>query len=85
MTTWLRTIDRVHLSTHFKDNGRATPGAFPRYRFPTRRVEQAAMPLKGLPRNFYDESWLETLTENEVEELNIQSDLDLSHTPAIQQ
>lgn len=85
VTTWLRTIDRIHLSTHFKDNGRATPGAFPRYRIPTRRTEHKAGVVKGLPHNFYDASWLEALAESEVEELGMQSDLELSHTPAIQQ
>ncbi|KAH7909342.1 hypothetical protein BJ138DRAFT_1011025, partial [Hygrophoropsis aurantiaca] len=85
VTRWIRDIDRVHLSTHFKSNGRATPGAFPRYRIASTRVEHNGEVVKGLPGNFYDPAWLETLDDLEMEELNRQPDVDFSHTTAIRE
>lgn len=83
-TKWLRAIDHVHLFMHFKDNRRATPGAFSRHYILSHCIEHNVAPIKGLLYNFYNVAWLETLTESEVKELGMWSDLDISHAPAIQ-
>ncbi|KAG2084698.1 uncharacterized protein F5147DRAFT_589384, partial [Suillus discolor] len=85
LTRFFCIIDRCHISTHFKSNGRPTQGAFPRFRFPTCRVEADAEVIKGLPANCYNSVWLETLDEDEIDALNMQPVIDLKHTPAILQ
>lgn len=80
---WLRVFDCVHLSTRFNKAGRATKGAFPRHRVSSDRMEHSGTPVKGLPRNFYNSMWLETLEDHEMESLDVQSNDDLTHTDSI--
>lgn len=78
ITRWLRTFDLLHLSTRFGSDDRPTPGQFPHRRIPSKRIEAYHTPPQGLPRNFYDPVWLQTLDNFETETLNIQPPIDLS-------
>jgi len=82
---FLRTFDRIHLSTRFTSAGRATAGGWPHRRVPSKRVERSWKLVKGLPVNFYDPVWLkENLDEHEQRQLNMQPAVDLSFTPSIE-
>ncbi|KAI0027504.1 hypothetical protein K488DRAFT_74484 [Vararia minispora EC-137] len=69
----LRTLDLLHLSTHFRSDGTPTRGNWPRFRQPRAgapvRTGEAAV---GLPRNWYSDEFLASLTERKQEELDIQ-------------
>lgn len=81
---WFHALDALHMSTRFQVNGRPLPGALPHYRVNSDRVEEDAPPVVGLPRNFYDEEWLEDLDEIELEQLDVQPPMDITFSPAIQ-
>ena len=83
VTSFLRLFDKIHLSSRFTSLGRPKRGAFPHRRFPSRRVGQSRKPVPGLPRNFYDETWLASLEEFERDALNIQPERDLSVTNSV--
>jgi hypothetical protein len=80
---WLRTFDRLHLSTRFGTDDRATPGQFPHPRVNSRRIEPYAKPVPGLPLNFYDPDWLEPLDKFERKELDIGPNVDLGFSSQI--
>lgn len=82
---WFHTLDALHMSTRFQVNGQPLPGAFPHYRVNSGRIEDDAPPVVGLPRNFYDEDWLENLDEIELEKLDVQPPMDITFSPAIEQ
>jgi hypothetical protein len=80
----MKTFDQVHLSTRFNPGtGRATRGAFPHLRLPSHRVQRHAVPVRGLPLNFYHEDWLNTLDDFEREDLNIQPPSGISFTLSV--
>ena len=79
-TVWLKTLDLIHLSSRFDSSGRAKRGAFPHKRVPSSRVEHNAEPVPGLPRNFYDPIWLQSLSEHGRRKLQIQHSVDLTMT-----
>lgn len=86
LTAYLRVLDLVHLSTRFTRTGRATKGAWPRYRIVSKkRVDNDTAPVPGLPRNFYDAEWLASQSVEEVEALHINDTIvDLSIPAPIQ-
>ncbi|VDC00215.1 unnamed protein product [Peniophora sp. CBMAI 1063] len=58
---------------------RQKPGANPRYRALSNRVNRAAVAPSGLPRICYNPTWLQTLDSHEIAELQIsEEDYDLS-------
>jgi hypothetical protein len=67
---FFRTLDRLHLSTRFSGAHRATRGAFPRIRVPSKRINHNPV-VKGLPENFYAPFYLEGLDEFQLAELNV--------------
>ncbi|EIW77572.1 hypothetical protein CONPUDRAFT_75426 [Coniophora puteana RWD-64-598 SS2] len=71
VTHWLRTLDLAYLSTRFNENGRAGKGAFPHLRVPSTRVASESTAPKGLPKNWYAESYLQTLTSGEQKALEM--------------
>jgi hypothetical protein len=81
---WFRTFDHLHLSTRFGTDDRALPGQFPHPRIESRRVEGHARAVRGLPVNFYNRDWLESLDTFERTTLNVQPGIDLSFSPQIQ-
>lgn len=71
---WFHTFDLLHMSTRYKEDGKRHPGRLPHHRIRT-TDDEASTPgtyPKCLPRNFYDETWLETLGESEQNKLQIQ-------------
>jgi hypothetical protein len=80
---FLRTFDKLHLVTRFTVTGRARRGAFPHHRISSKRVENHWKPVAGLPINFYDQAWLETIDDYERQDLKAKPQLDLTFTPSI--
>jgi hypothetical protein len=77
----LRALDTLHLSTRFTQEGKPTPGQWPRVRKtrPTSRITYSVEAVPALPRCFYDEHWLATRTPWELEMLRIREvNVDLS-------
>lgn len=86
VVSWFRTFDRLHLSTRFGTDDRPRPGNFPHRRLPSsNRLEAHAPPVPGLPENFYDPVWLQTLDGFETKQLNIRPPIDLTFPPGIMQ
>ena len=83
VTPFIRLFDKIHLSSRFTSLNRPKRGAFPHRRFPSRRVGHPIKPVRGLPRNFYDETWLANLEEFEMRALDIQPERDLSLTDSV--
>ena len=71
LTKVVRTMDLLHLSSHFTANGKVKKGAFPRLRVTGKKVDEEAVPPAGLPRNFYDEEWYNN--QDEFTRLNLQA------------
>lgn len=83
---YLRALDLVHLDKRFDYNGRPTKGAWPRTRVISRRSgDGPSKPVRGLPRNFYDASWLAAQSPETVRSLRIlDTTVDLSIPPSVQ-
>jgi hypothetical protein len=78
ITPFLRLFDKIHLSTRFTSLGRPKRGAFPHRRIPSKRIDHSSKPVPGLPRNFYDKTWLASLDESEIANMDIQPDCDVT-------
>lgn len=84
--TWMQTLDNLDLVHRFQDGLRSSPGNFPRPRRdpqlhdpPQPLIEnRRCLPVKGLPRNFYNNNWLKSLPPYETSRLNVQPPVDLS-------
>lgn len=83
ITSWLRTFDHLHLSTRFGTDDRPMPGQFPHRRVASRRIEAHNPAPQGLPLNFYDPVWLQTLDGFGRESLDIQPPIDLTFSADI--
>jgi hypothetical protein len=83
ISSWLLIIDRVYISLRFQPDGRPTRGNWVRFRLPSDLVNKSAIPVKGLPENFYDQKWLATLTERERKKLKVKKTISLAHAPEI--
>ncbi|KAL0957382.1 hypothetical protein HGRIS_001184 [Hohenbuehelia grisea] len=81
VTQFFETLDALHLSTRFADDGRPLPGQFPHRRKKSSREELFGSVPHGLPENFYDAQWLEK--SGRREELGIKPPVDLNFSPAI--
>ena len=77
---WLQVIDNVYLARRFKADGRVTAGNWIRNRVRSGKVDQTAVPIKGLPVNFYDKEWLTSLPPKKRRALNVGEASDLTHT-----
>lgn len=84
---WIRVFDRIFMTTKFNEVNRPKRGNWPRIRVPTtqRNVQREGKPIPGLPRNFYDEAWLSTLDQDDLESLNVQEPIRLVHSPEVLQ
>ncbi|KAI0681992.1 hypothetical protein BC835DRAFT_1300833, partial [Cytidiella melzeri] len=82
LVNMLRVLDVLHVSTHFNPEGKPDPGNWPRIR--RERQSSASNPhavqaVPRLPRNFYSQLWLDALTDQEFDRLEIRSEeVDLS-------
>ncbi|KAH0825887.1 hypothetical protein J3R83DRAFT_7679, partial [Lanmaoa asiatica] len=83
VTAWLRTFDYIYLSTRFNSNGRPKRGALPHLRIPSCRVAHQDKYVPGLPRNFYDPTWLLSRDEASLAALQMQPEQDLTHSSAV--
>ena len=79
VTKWLRTMDLIFSGTKINEDGTATPGNEFRRRYPSDEM-QIGKPITGLPRNFYDAKWLQTLSLNELAKLNVQPEMNINFT-----
>ena len=80
ITSWLQVIDNVYLARRFTADGRVTPGNWIRNRVRSGRVDRTAVPIKGLPVNFYDKEWLMSLPPKKRRALRVGEASDLTHT-----
>ena len=72
----LRVLDALALISHWTSDGRPMPGKFPHVQTHSGEVENWD-PVRNLPRNFYQEDWLETLDKYELRELNMGKEINL--------
>ena len=79
ITIYLRILDLLHLSTKFDLFGTAAPGNWPRVRVPSQRVVEKR-PVGRLPKNFYNQAWLQTLTAKQQEELDMSPSVRFEHS-----
>jgi hypothetical protein len=82
---WMQVLDDLHLSTRFSTGNRATAGKFPHVRIhiSERNERHLDTPVAGLPRNFYNQDWMDSLDRRERAALRIQEPVDLSFSPDI--
>lgn len=83
VTDWLRTIDKVYVHYRFSQDGRASRGNWVRQRVDSGRSDSGCQPVPGLPGNFYDTTWVRTLSGKARAELGMQPDISLKHSSAI--
>ena len=80
VTSWLQVIDGVHLARRFMTDGRVTVGNWVRNRVRCGKTNQMAVPIRGLPVNFYDREWLSSLSPRKKLTLRVGEAVDISHT-----
>ena len=76
VTAALRVLDALALVSHWTSDGRPRPGKFPHIRIDSNRTENRDA-VRNLPRNFYQEDWLETLDKHELRALNMGKPINL--------
>ncbi len=85
LTHVLRALDLWHLSRRFSKKGKPTKGALPHVRtVKDKQIDHDAMPVSGLPRNFYCSSWLALQDNAYITELDIRPPIPLEIPNAIQ-
>ena len=77
-----RILDRLHLSTRFTADHRATRGAFPHIRVPSNRKDYRGPPGM-LPANMVDFVYLNRLEQHEKARLMLQAEATISFSPAM--
>lgn len=85
VSDWLHVMDLVYVSSRFAADGRPTRGKWIRDRVRSTGINQHSKPVPGLPRNFYDRGWLESLTPEERKALRMDGAIDLNHSEHIVQ
>ncbi|KAI0060479.1 hypothetical protein BV25DRAFT_1839740 [Artomyces pyxidatus] len=76
ISIWLRMLDLLQLEGKFREDGSATGGNWPRFRFPSSRSTPGTA-IAGLPRNFYNPVWLAKLSADVIAELKMKPVVDL--------
>ena len=79
ITLYLRILDLLHLSTKFNAFNIASPGNWPRIRTPSQRTADRS-PVALLPQNFYEPVWLETLTKEQTDALQMRPAIPFTHS-----
>ncbi|KAI9456349.1 hypothetical protein BJY52DRAFT_1276330 [Lactarius psammicola] len=77
VTQWLRTMDLIYAGTKINEDQTLGPGNQFRQRYPS-ALEQVGYPIIGLPRNFYNERWLRSLSPKQRDELCVEPETDIS-------
>ena len=67
-------LDALHMASHFTADDRPCPGQFSHPRTPSRRLYMEFAP-PGLPSNLYKPEYLEGLTPDELDALNVQPEV----------
>jgi hypothetical protein len=82
LTRWLHDLDTVSLAHRVSTSGTAKKGNWPhRRRFVSGKFSDGP-PIRQLPKSFYDASFLASLSDAQLEELEIiDRPYDLTHTP----
>ena len=76
-TKWLRGLDLFYAGTKFNEDHTPQPGNQFRQRYPS-ELENIGNPIVGLPRNFYNERWLRSLSPQKRAQLFIQPEIDIN-------
>ncbi|KAJ3563555.1 hypothetical protein NP233_g8866 [Leucocoprinus birnbaumii] len=85
VTPWFRAWDALSISFRYGSDGKLLgPGQFPRIRIsPSDEIEDRdAKAPPGLPRNFYDDDWYQSLDATGRRKLNAQPRIDLTFSKA---
>ena len=80
VTKWLRVIDNLYAIHRFSADGRASRGNWVRHRIDSGKVDSDQLPVSGLPENFYDPAWLQGLSQEERNYLDVQPRVGLGHS-----
>ncbi|KAI5994056.1 hypothetical protein EDC04DRAFT_2613293 [Pisolithus marmoratus] len=85
ITATLCMLDVLHLWVRYQQQWTATTGAWPHLRMPSSQLSNREPPL-GLPKNFYAQDYLSSLTSEGLDNLLLQEDihLDIPWTIAVQ-
>ena len=83
VTEWLHVMDLVYVSSRFAADGRPTKGRWVRNRVRSPMVDRESKPIPGLPYNFYDQTWLKSLSPKEKRTLRVHEAVDLNHSEEI--
>ncbi|KAI6103714.1 hypothetical protein EDD16DRAFT_1493474 [Pisolithus croceorrhizus] len=82
ITDALRVLDKLHLRMRYQEQWNATAGAWPHLRTPSSQVSNRK-PLSGLPKNFYAQDYISSLTSEGLDDLLLQEDMPLDIPQAI--
>ncbi|KAI5996412.1 hypothetical protein EDD15DRAFT_2365258 [Pisolithus albus] len=82
ITHTLRVLDKLHLRMRYQEQWNATADAWPHLRTPSSQVSNRK-PLSGLPKNFYAQDYLSSLTSEGLDDLLLQEDMPLDIPQAI--
>ncbi|KAI6002002.1 hypothetical protein EDD15DRAFT_2192698 [Pisolithus albus] len=82
VTDALRVLDKLHLRMRYQEQWNATAGAWPHLRTLSSQVSNRK-PLSGLPKNFYAQDYISSLTSEGLDDLLLQEDMPLDIPQAI--
>jgi hypothetical protein len=83
---FLRKIDEMADGTKRNEFGQRSRGNASRKRIPTeqRRVYRPGAPARGLPRNWYNPTFLNGLSDEKKRQLQMQKSVPLVHSPEVE-
>ncbi|KAI5990282.1 hypothetical protein EDC04DRAFT_2614214 [Pisolithus marmoratus] len=81
-TDTMHMLDKLHLRMRYQQQWNATAGAWPHLHMPSSQVSNRK-PLSGLPKNFYAQDYLSSLTSEGLDNLLLQEDIPLDIPQAI--
>ncbi|KAI6149224.1 hypothetical protein BKA82DRAFT_145545 [Pisolithus tinctorius] len=82
VTATLHVLDALHLRARYQQQWNATAGAWPHLCVPSSQLSNREPP-SGLPKNFYVQEHLSSLTSEGLDNLLLQEDIPLNIPPAI--
>ncbi|KAI5985679.1 hypothetical protein EDC04DRAFT_2615308 [Pisolithus marmoratus] len=82
ITYTMHMLDKLHLRMRYQQQWNATAGAWPHLHMPSSQVSNRK-PLSGLPKNFYAQDYLSSLTSEGLDNLLLQEDIPLDIPQAI--
>ncbi|KAI6163625.1 hypothetical protein EDD17DRAFT_1476183 [Pisolithus thermaeus] len=82
VTDALHVLDKLHLRMRYQEQWNATAGAWPHLRTLSSQVSNRK-PLSGLPKNFYAQDYISSLTLEGLDDLLLQEDMPLDIPQAI--